>query len=301
MKIALCMFGQTRTAINSAKSVQNYFGKYIDDVDVFFHTWDSNTPRIPFNLRSSQPSNLIIEPPGLTVPELTHVKIKEIYKPINYYVENQLEFENRFKKMYSSITGKLVYLWHSAYFSNIFRRTFQKLHNIDYDLVVRLRPDCIFPVDRKFENDINEVLSDSGNYYIDGLFEDVLNISTPEIMNEACNFYTDVNFYGTHFWAMTAFKEYLLNKGINVVSLKDKRLTIFRENYEYLDAIDDYWQINAINFLVYENINYAKDSFFLSYQNENDANWVAYAKKSLVELFGHDHAQAYFNFFKTLN
>jgi hypothetical protein len=247
------------------------------------------------------PLNLVgYEPPIYKVSKETHDAFKEIYNPVNYYVEDQEKYWNRVQKNHGS-TGDLVHLWHSAYHSNLFKKTYEETNKFKYDYVIRLRPDCVFPPDRRFHDDLEEVMADPGNCYHHQLFGDTYQISTSRIMDVAANFYTRGNFYGRHFWPMIEFEEYMKSHGIPVVRFKDNRATILRQEFRYLDPIQYYWQINAANSMIFEDINFSRDNLIYTYENLRNPNWLADAKKSLEAIFGGDETpRKYFNFYKDL-
>lgn len=293
MKIAVCFHGQLRTGTKASKNIKNFLGDLFESTDFYTHTWDINTTRMPFNLVG-------YEPPEQIVSDEDHNDFKKFYRPINYYVENQGAFWARAIKMYKS-SGDLVHPWHSAYHSNQFKRTFEDVNKFKYDYVIRLRPDCIFPPDRKLVNDLDEVSKDPSKYYILQLFGDSYQIATSEIMDKACDFYIHGNFYGNHFWPMAGFHSYMAEHGVELSRLQDNRATILRQEFDYLDPVQFYWQINAINSMTYENINFSKDSLIYTYENLNNPNWLAETKQNMIQIFGDDETpRSYFPFYKDL-
>lgn len=293
MKIAVCFHGQLRTGIEASKSLKNFFGEYFNSIDFFVHTWDVNTTRMPLNLVG-------YEPPIYPVTKEQHDSFKEIYKPINYYVEEQGIYWKRIQKTYGS-TGDLIHLWHSGYHSNQFKKTFEKTHKFEYDYVIRLRPDCIFPPDRRLKDDLEEISTNPNQYYFHQLFGDSYQIATSKIMDIACNFYIEGNFYGRNFWPMAEFQDYMLQKDIVLTRFQDNRGTILRQEFRYLDPINYYWQLNAANSMIFENINFSKDALIYTYENLKNPNWLAETRKNLEFIFGGDETpRAYFNFYKEL-
>jgi hypothetical protein len=202
--------------------------------------------------------------------------------------------------MHSS-TGDLVHLWHSCYHSNQFKRTFEQANNFKYDYVVRLRPDCIFPPNRIFEDDIAEVAENKDRFFFQQLFGDTYQVATSDIMDKACDFYLNGNFYGRHFWPMAAFEEYMKDRGVSLSRFQDNRATILRQEFSYLDPIQYYWQINAVNSFLFENINFPKEGLIYTYENLKNPDWLLDAKESLNYIFGgEDTSSRYFSFYKDL-
>jgi hypothetical protein len=293
MKIAVCFHGQMRTGVKASKSIKNFLGDLFDSIDFYTHTWDVNTTRMPLNLVGYEP------PTTFLIPQ-DHEEFKKIYQPINYYVECQKDFWDRIMNMHGS-SGDLVHLWHSAYHSNQFKRTFEEANKINYDYVIRLRPDCIFPPDRRLADDLEEVSKNPSKYYILQLFGDSYQIATSKIMDTACNFYLHGNFYGKHFWPMPAFEQYMKENNIEVCRFQDNRATILRKEFDYLDPIQFYWQINAVNSMIYENINFSKSAIIYTYENLKNPNWLVETKENLTAIFGDKETPAsYFTFYKDL-
>lgn len=293
LRIAVCFHGQLRTGVESSKNLKHFFGDYFHSLDFFVHTWNINTTRMPLNLVG-------YEPPVYRIQEETHEAFKEIYRPINYYAEDQERYWNRVLETHGS-TGDLVNLWHSGYHSNQFKKTYESANKFKYDYVVRLRPDCIFPPDRKFGDDLEEVIKDPSRYYNQHLFGDTYHVATSNVMDIAANFYIKGNFYGRHFWPMIDFEKYMNDHGIVVTRFKDNRATILRQEFKYLDPLNYYWQMNAANAMIFENINFSKDNLIYTYENLKNPNWRSDAKKNLETIFGNDETpRQYFNFYKDL-
>jgi len=291
MKIAVCFYGQVRTGVEAAPNIMHFLGEHFNSADFFVHTWDNNSTRTPLNLMCN-------EPPTYPLTNETVDKFKKIYKPVNMIIESQQEYWNRLLDTHGS-TGDLVHLWHSAYHSNQLKKIFEDTNKFKYDYVIRMRPDCIFPPDRTFNGDLEEIASNPGKHYVHQLFGDTYQVATSNIMDIACDFYPKGEFYGNHFWPMLKFEEYMQSNGIEVVGFQDNRATILRHEFSYMDPIQHYWQINAINAMVFENINFAKDNFLLTYENLRNPNWRAEAKISLDAIFGNaEIPKTYFSFYK---
>lgn len=291
-KIAVCFNGQLRTAESASSNLIKYFGEYFNNIDFFIHTWTHNSVRVPFNIN--------LEPEAdVKVDNIEIEKIISLYHPINYIIENSEVYYRRIQEKYGS-TGDLVNFWHSFYYSNTLKKVYEKLNNFKYDVVVRLRPDAIFPPDRFFVNDLKEFYEDKNSFYLQERFGDALQISNSVNMDIAADFYGNRTFYGQHFWPMDLFKSYINDQKIKINQLRDNRITILRQKYKYLDPIQYYYHHNIINSLEYENINYAKEYHHLTYENLNDPDWRIKAKESITEIFSGDTETTfkYFDIFK---
>jgi hypothetical protein len=109
-KVAICISGLPRTAINAFPIFKNFF-QSIDRYDVFYHTWAKD----------------------IGDQDLRH--IHELYSPISYKVQTPLV----------SDSGS----WGSMLYSIMMANEIKKQHEIDnnfrYDLVIKTRFDLVFP------------------------------------------------------------------------------------------------------------------------------------------------------------
>jgi hypothetical protein len=128
-KIAICISGEVRTAIEAYPVFKNFFEGM--DVDVFIHTWNTT----------------VVKTKNMEEPFIIHEdddkinKIKELYQPKKMIVENQIEvgpYES-FSKMFYSIM-----------MSNQLRLDYEIENECLYEWVVKYRFDVIFPKEIKF-------------------------------------------------------------------------------------------------------------------------------------------------------
>jgi hypothetical protein len=118
-KIAVCISGQIRTAIEAFKSFQNFFSD--EDIDVFIHTW---------NIDDSQKIDEIIK----------------LYKP--KYI--QIDKSPNYKRLDFDLMFKTIFL------SNRLKRKYEIENDFRYDVVVKYRFDLIFSKEEKFPKSIIE-------------------------------------------------------------------------------------------------------------------------------------------------
>lgn len=295
MRIAVCFNGQLRTGISASKNLLRFFGDLIQDIDVFVHTWDINTYRSPLNLA-------MLPPPAIKVTDEEISSFTDIYNPKHIIVENQSQFWHQINQDYGmNQTGDLIHIWHSGYTSNFLKIQEEISTNLKYDIVVRIRPDCIFPIDRYLEQDIEDILNNPDTLYYNNLFGDVYQIGTSKIMDAAFNSYRDKKFHGSGDWPMTIFLNYLSYNNIKYEVMKDNRVTILRSEFNYMDPNNYYYHYNAINTLIYENINYGNNTITETYRNEKNPNWFAECFENLKNIFGDENTvREYFNSFKSL-
>lgn len=289
MKIAVIFFGQLRTSLEASSNLQRFFGS--NKIDFFVHTWDTNTHRRPLNLK---------------IPDNEHEQIKhevfdkfiQIYQPINIIIEKQKEYWARITDRYG-YTGDLTNLWHSCYYSDQLRIQYEKLNNFKYDVVVRLRPDSIFPPDRFLDQDIQNFFEDRNSLYYLDLFGDTYHIAGSKTMSIATNFYKNLPMYGNTDWLMPKFIEYLNNKGIQSRIMNDNRGSILREEYKNIDPNIYYYHLSLINSIIYEQINFGKEMHNCTFTNLSNPNWRSDMRDILSSLFLNPKvATEYFDFLK---
>jgi len=121
MKVACLISGFLRTFQHNVDNITRAFSKY--DIDYYLHI--SNEEYLDDYNNSSIDNNLIISK----------------LKPVHVIYENELDSENK------SITKKfknIRRMWYKFKVLNILKETYSNANNINYDIVIRLRPDlCI--------------------------------------------------------------------------------------------------------------------------------------------------------------
>lgn len=136
MKIALCITGQPRhwkKCYQSWFSVFNQSDKNID-LDIFFHFWDSNT--LPGPASGSHHKKVDIQ---------EQIDIINAFSPKKYIFE---EYSETTLITNSDVNHKVPW-WGIAQFESLYKvanlkRQYEIEHNIQYDVVVKLRGDLIF-------------------------------------------------------------------------------------------------------------------------------------------------------------
>lgn len=289
LRVAVCFSGQLRSGIQSAPNLLNFIGELLPDCDFFVHTWDINTYRSPLNLR-------IPPKPPTKVSHDEFTKFNDIYKPKKINIENQKLYWDRMLKELKN-PGDLIHLWYSFYHSIRLKKEYEDNNNFKYDIVVKLRPDCIFPPDRFLKDDITEYLADSSTL-LSVRREDVYFMGTSDAMDYASMFYFNGGVILNEFWPLFLFEDYLKIKSIKFESFKDWRFTIFRPDYVYLDSIDNYYHLSAINSFIFEDINFAKNTHIWTYTNYKNPNYEKEMKENLFSLFDEESVVNYFNLTK---
>lgn len=270
MKIAVCFYGQTRTAKFAANNLKKYFGNLINDIDIFTHTWDVRMDRPLGMLRTT-----FNEPVKIDAKNLEDYRVSYPHK--DFLVEDQIQLRHFLQKKYGVVGVKTVsemtYPYHSFYRSMQFKKQYEEMHNFKYDIVIKLRPDVIFPADRLLEYDIDEFLKDPSKLYI-CYHDDVFHIGTSEIMDIASDFYikTDV-LYHSNGLPFDAFTSYMQEKDIPIVKMGDCRFTVLRHELTHLEPISHYHEICYLNSLLYSEVFYHLRYSWKWWYNSNNAQW----------------------------
>ena len=123
MKIALCFSGQIRTGNLLDKYIKNFLGEVLNFSDIFVHTW---------NIRTEVSSDLVLAQQRFFEKPIIFEKFEELYKPKKMVVQ---DFEN------VQVGPPLL---ETLYESNELRKQYQKENKVDYDFIVKIRPDIIY-------------------------------------------------------------------------------------------------------------------------------------------------------------
>jgi len=198
MKIAVCFSGQFRTGLYTHENIKSFLGDLYSNCDFFIHTWDRNKDR---NYNGS-----IIGSRESYLDDLTIEKIKEIYNPKVFKIENYNETIKKEAVVETNnyeLFGPIQPFWYSFMKSVEYKTDYELKHNFQYDYVLKLRPDIIFPNQRKLKYLLE--LFDENN---DGIFientesdvdinsefvDDVLFFSNSDVMNVASKYFLEYN------------------------------------------------------------------------------------------------------------
>ena len=284
MKIAVCFFGQIRTGLHASANLKNYFGALYPSIDFFAHHWDKNDIRIPLNLKLVTTS-----PAAVSCDSDTIQKFIDCYNILTTRADNQTEFYTKVTKEFG-YTGDLIHMWYSIDQVLQQKKQHELSNDFVYDIVLLIRPDAIFPKNRRLHTDIAEHLSlttvDEPIISNINLFADTYFLGKSEAINKLSDFFNWAEFYGKHFWPMAKLTEFCKEFHVKLIALRDNRTTILRHPYEYFDVLEEYWLINAVNAFIYEDINYAKNGGLRSsYQNLNDPKWTYAYNDSIKTIF----------------
>lgn len=152
MKVAICIIGQPR---HFEETFQNIYKNIIkpNNADVFLHAW--------FN---EEESNKTLKHAGVCyyknknkeyiVPKNTKEKLIQLYKPKDYLIEKQINFQ---KKKYSHLKHDTLFsMYYSLMKCHDLIRNYETINNFKYDMIIKIRYDvfCYEPIiANKFNND----------------------------------------------------------------------------------------------------------------------------------------------------
>lgn len=196
-RIAVCFSGQLRTSAAAMPNMLRFVGDLLPSCDFFMHTWNINQTKTY---------------EGRTNPSYP-TSVEDLEKVRNGYGVRMLLMENhdvcveRFKQDFgisfiskshpdyhsNSVSPSWIPQFWSCYQSNLLRRDWEIISGTRYDVVVRMRPDLIFPRYRSLEKEIDHWRKNQGYFIVENLsgemINDVMWISSPELMDLASMFW----------------------------------------------------------------------------------------------------------------
>lgn len=182
IKIALCFSGQIRTGLLTYKNIKNFIGDLIDQCDVFVHTWD---------IRSETSSDLSIAGVPFKEPDSLFEEFSKIWNPKKMVVEDFINWQKQYIKIEP--------LFHSLYECDKLRKEYQKENNLDYNFLIKIRPDFIYNPQYKLENELKWIVNleyentiytlDWANVKQQNKFEDVFWVAATKAFDVAVNYY----------------------------------------------------------------------------------------------------------------
>jgi len=146
MKIAVCLSGHLRSFQKTTPSLYSFLLRNLD-YDIFIHTWDTLgyhnnwRPDHNFYINNYTHSNLNL--------------IQNILKPKQIIIQSQKELESFKKEAETKVKfyiapdipkhpGHMFAMFYKIWACNELRKQYERDHNIQYDLIIRTRPDLQF-------------------------------------------------------------------------------------------------------------------------------------------------------------
>ena len=271
-RIAVCFCGQLRYGNNATANLSNFFGSLFDNIDFFVHTWDQNSHRNVLNLSTSIR-------PATPVSDSDLNDFKNFYKPKGWQVENQQQYYQNILAEHGA-TGTLINVYYSFYQAVKLKQQYEKENNFIYDIVVKLRPDIIFPKDRTFLQDLTEYCADPDAVY-SLRHDDIYQIGSSSTMDIVADFYNSGLLQGSLDWPMNKFIVWLQQNQIKFNGLNDFRSTIIRPESSYFCSLNNYDEICLINSQLYNRITFSNYEMNVYYENFNNTN----ASNDMISIF----------------
>ncbi len=199
MRIAICFSGQIRTGIQASPNIKRFLGEHLGSCDFFVHTWN-------FNKQKDAKTHWPLE----FLDHDTIQRFKEIWNPKTMVVEDYAETVNRMKRergistfsenqpvWYSNgVSLAWTPMYYSWYMSVLYKRDHEIINGFKYDLVLKMRPDIIYPRQRSLSREIDAWSKDKSLFYTDTMtlgnrIDDVFWYSSSEIMDRASCFWLE--------------------------------------------------------------------------------------------------------------
>lgn len=236
MKIAVCFSGQVRTGVQASPNIINYIGNMWDNCTFFCHTWDINT-RKPFNANGIYREGYLLDHDTLT-------KFIDIYGLYGKVVVENYNDIARVKEPTS--WNPMHYSWRR---SIEIMQEYQKITDLKFDFVVKLRPDVLTRPTRSMGKEIANCLlkHDKNSFFAEstfsgsqGIIDDVVYYARPDIMDRASKFA-----YVQETTGLAGLKTHLERENIklacSVQDLPEMGYAILREESLHRDPVND-WQ-----------------------------------------------------------
>jgi len=239
MKVAVCFSGQLRTCLKALENQRLFFGDM--DIDFFVHTWTTNTNR----------RYALTEVNEEVVPSTIISRYVEQLKPKVFHAESAKALN-----MHGSMNAPIA-LYYSWMKSVEFRRQYEASNNIQYDAVVKMRPDIIFPRYKLLSTMVEQALNENAFIMENGewrppevmVMDDVFWVAPTKIMDTASEY----------FWALKdnlnnptlGLGKFLMERGINVGVAAVGMYSILRPETQHLDPIADFEKCFELEHKIY--------------------------------------------------
>jgi len=198
MKIAVCFCGQLRTALLTHNNIKSFLGELYPNCDFFIHSWNRN--------KDKNYNGTIIGSEESYIGDDTINKINEIYQPKKFLIEDYNVVIKRESVIITNnyeLFGPLQPFWYSFMKSVDFKREYEIENGFEYDFVLKLRPDIIFPKERKLKHLLELFEKGEDGIFIENTLpdvdiesefvDDVLFFAKSKIMDIASQYFTEYN------------------------------------------------------------------------------------------------------------
>ena len=265
MKIAVCLSGQVRTAVENFPNIKNFLGDVYNDCDFFMHCWDDCSYKT-YNL-----SNIRKKP--YKESKTKFEKIYELYSPKKMQIANpDIEYGYNICKFMG-----IEPLWYSFLKSVQYKQQYELDNNFEYDYVIKLRYDVILALAEDVISIKDELQKIKNNtIYINGydstlhktskdrLAYDVVFISKSKEMDIASNYFWEMAKQFDNNISYINFPNYLIQNNIetNRIEFID-RFLLLRD--EFLDKINYTMPVDSETFEKMQNL----ENYYFSGRGSN--------------------------------
>lgn len=159
LKIAVCFSGQIRTALRTYKSIKTFFGDLQNNIDIFAHTWFSDTRNLIIDEEyTGYRSSYVLR----TVPESEIQALNDLYKFKSFCIDNYEEIIKDPNMQNHTWAGLLTSWKKSVDLVN----EYSNIHRIKYDVVIKLRFDLAFNNNFKLTTLLERVTKTDPPYFL---------------------------------------------------------------------------------------------------------------------------------------
>ena len=257
MRIAVCLSGAVRTGIIASKTHFNFLKNHLENTDFFIHTWDHETmSAYGLNGRISR-----FEKFPYPISHHKVDKVQKIYNPKKLvwakYHETLTQWPELLKEKFGDNTTctDTNPMFINTVLCDELRREYEKENNFEYDLVIKLRFDCVFAQDHYIDEEIEHMQSNglTNTLYLSDdcnklniqerclRTEELFWIADSKTMSKACDF-TYARATNSRYCQLDwqcEITRYLQDIGIQAKQLKRNEVYIYRF-YHAEEGVDPY-------------------------------------------------------------
>jgi hypothetical protein len=267
MRIAVCFSGVIRTGVLCVDNIKRFLGDMLPNCDFFLHTWDYETNKpfarthwndIPFIQRLDEP---------LRQEKLQ--KFIEAYNPIKFKVDSYSEFMN-------SVTNKqFPIVWHTLSRSFELKRQHELENNFTYDVVIKIRPDVIFPDYKSLRKALARIDISKPVIYSDPhiahRLDDVFWITNSQVADTMIRLVAEPRMPPDNF--NTAVVEFIRNNGIShlpIAGIDQICYTIYRYESYMLDPMTNFRECYMNDLIHYSSVPAEEIQGVFRYNDKNN-------------------------------
>ncbi len=228
MRIAVCFSGMVRTSNYVTPNLLKYFGDLLPSIDFFMHTWDVTQPK------QYMPGAI-----ALLSNDYKQCTIESSYSVVCNMTNDYKNFKKI--KVESFLEQCKIYryfpLWYSWAKSITLKEEYENEYNFIYDVVLKMRPDMIFPEGSTLQKEIDNFLNNPELFYVmggdDTWLNDVYFLSSSTNMNIATRIIDN-----PIPWKDNQLNMHLTNNSIKYSKVRNPSYAIYREECVGVSPMD---------------------------------------------------------------